>query len=383
MHLSLLIAFWVSAALVVYIYFGYPLTVWAVGLLWRTKLDREPWTGPISVVVVAYNEATRLRAKLDSIFASDCAAQIQEVLIGSDGSTDATSYLIDEYADDRVRLIEFPERRGKPACLNDLIAQCTSEVVILTDARQKLHPEAISKLAANFADVRVGAVSGELVLKASAGETSAARGIGFYWRYEKFIRRCESRFRSVPGATGALYAIRRNVFRPIPEDSILDDVVLPMRIIERGYHCAFEPEAVAYDEPSQSASKESIRKRRTIAGCVQLLRDHRRWLNPSGNPIWWEYVSHKILRLFSPLLLVIAAVTNVALAGDPWYLCFASVQGAFYLTAFMGWHYQRIGRRSAVFGPSLMFVALNLTTLAAWWDAMRGRFTPKWQQAGS
>ena len=381
MSLAVPIAFWTSVALLVYIYFGYPLTVWAVGLLKRTKLDREPWTGPISVVVVAYNEATRLRAKLNSIFDSDCGSQIREVLIGSDGSTDATAYLIDEYGDDRVRLIEFEERRGKPACLNDLIAECSSEVIVLTDARQELHPQAISTLAATFADFRIGAVSGELVLRESRGETSAARGIGFYWKYEKFIRRCESRFRSVPGATGALYAIRRNVFRPIAEDSILDDVVLPMQIIERGYHCAFEPGAIAYDEPSQSPTKESIRKRRTIAGCVQLMRDHPRWLNPRVNPIWWEYVSHKILRLFSPLLLVIAAATNVWLASDPRYLCLASVQGAFYVTAFMGWYYQHIGRRSAVFGPSLMFVALNLTTLAAWWDAMRGRFTPKWQQA--
>ena len=278
-------------------------------------------------------------------------------------------------------MIEFEERRGKPACLNELIPQCSSDVIVLTDARQLLDRHAISKMAELFADIRVAVVSGELVYPKSDDVTTAARGTGLYWRYEKWIRRNESRFRSVPGATGAIYAIRRNVFRPIPENAVLDDVVLPMQIVSRGYHCAFEPEAIVYDQPSPSHRHEAIRKRRTIAGCAQLVQLKSRWLSPDKNPIWWEYMSHKMARLISPLLLVVAVVTNLILIGDWVYAELAGIQFMLYLMAFIGWYYQRRGHRSTMCGPSLLFVTMNTTTALALWDAARGRFTPTWQRA--
>jgi cellulose synthase/poly-beta-1,6-N-acetylglucosamine synthase-like glycosyltransferase len=376
------VLFWLCLVALAYIYVGYPLLVWIVSWVCRARLDREPWTKPISVVVVACNEATRLRQKIESILASDCAGQIIEVLVGSDGSTDGTAHAVLTYEDPRVRLVDFEERRGKPACLNDLVPQCRSEVVVLTDARQELDPTAISRLLMTFADVRTGAVSGELMFRRSPEQTAAARGIGSYWRYEKFIRRSEARFRSTPGATGALYAIRKNVFQPLDATTILDDVVLPMQIIARGYHCAFESGAVAWDEPSSSPRQETIRKRRTIAGCVQLLTHHPEWLVPGKNPIWWEFMSHKIARLFSPVLLLTCTVTNVLLAGVPLYEALLAVQFALYVSAFMGWHYQHVGRRSTLFGPALMFITLNVATVAALWDAFRGRFIPTWQKAG-
>jgi biofilm PGA synthesis N-glycosyltransferase PgaC len=354
--------------------------IWALGFCRRTRLDREPWRKPISIVIVAHNEGARLARKLDSIFASDCNSQIAEVIVGSDGSTDDTALVAEAYPDDRVKIAAFPERRGKPACLNELIPECRSDVVVLTDARQELDSAAIRLLCENFADVRVGAASGELMLREVAG-TAAAQGIGAYWHYEKFIRKCESRFRSVPGATGAFYAIRRNIFRPIPAETILDDLAIPMKIIARGYHCAFDSRALAYDAPSQTHQQESVRKRRTIAGCLQLLSLAPDWLDPRRNPIWWEFVSHKVLRLLSPWLLVLLAVTNAALAAFDPYFYLMAVQGVIYLLAALGWHYQRSGHGSRLGGAFLMFVALNLTTVSAWWDAVRGRYTPTWQRA--
>jgi cellulose synthase/poly-beta-1,6-N-acetylglucosamine synthase-like glycosyltransferase len=373
--------FWLCVTLLAYIYLGYPLLVWLAGLCWRTRLDRDGWRKPISIVVVAHNEASRLRAKLDSIFASDCADQICEVIVGSDGSNDTTPFIISEYPDHRVRLVTFDERRGKPACLNDLIPECLAEVVVLTDARQQVDPSAIGKLLEQFADVRTGAVSGELMVRRPERESASGRSVAAYWKYERFIRKAESRFRSVPGTVGALYAIRRNIFRPIPPESILDDVVLPIQLILRGYHCAYEPDAISWAEPSLSPRHESIRKRRMIAGCFQLFRNHPNWLMPHVNPIWWEFVSHKMLRLLSPLLLAGAAATNLLLVTQPTYAALLAVQFAFYVTAGMGWYYQNKGRRSKLFGPPLSFVVLNLTTLAAWWDALCGRFHPRWQRA--
>lgn len=373
--------FWLSLVLLAYIYAGYPLLVWLLGRVRPLTPRREIFTGRMSVVIAGYNEGGRLAQKLESLFASDCASQIEDVLIGSDGSDDSTAEVIAAYGDPRVRLVTFTERRGKPAVLNDLVPQCRTELVILMDARQALEPSALSRLAACFADKRVGVVSGELVFRSEHADSTAAEGIGAYWKYEKFIRKSESRFRSVPGATGALYALRRSLFRPIPEQTLLDDVVIPMQAIEQGYRCLIEPGAIAYDTPSQSTQQESIRKRRTIAGAAQLIINQPRWLLPWKNPIWLEFLSHKIARLCSPALLLVAAGTNIALAGQPLYCFMLTLQFCFYTAAGVGYLFQRQGKKSSLFGLPLMFVSLNTTTTGALWDAVRGRFRATWQRS--
>ena len=237
MTILLTFLFWYSAGLIVYIYIGYPLLIWTLGHCFPLRIKKGPWSGKVSIVIAGYNEATRLGPKLDSLFRTEAAGQIAEVLIGSDGSDDNTAEMIAAYPDPRVRLISFPTRRGKPAVLDDLVPQCTSDIVILTDARQEIDRPAITRLLENFADERVGVVSGELVFRTSETDTTAAEGVGVYWKYEKFLRKSESRFRSVPGATGAFYALRRSVFRPIPTSTLLDDVMIPMQAIEQGYLC--------------------------------------------------------------------------------------------------------------------------------------------------
>lgn len=378
---AVVIVFWSSLALLAYIYAGYPLLVWALGRMCPFTPRREPFTGRLSVVIAGYNEASRLACKLDSLLASDCAAQIDDVLIGSDGSDDNTAEVIEQYGDGRVRLVPFVERRGKPAVLNDLVPLCRNELVILMDARQMLDPTAISRLAACLADERVGVVSGELAFRSSHSGSTAAEGIGAYWKYEKFIRKSESRFRSVPGATGALYAIRKSLFRPIPPQTLLDDVVIPMQVVEQGYRCLIEPGAMAFDTPSQSPQQESVRKRRTIAGAAQLVINQPRWLLPWKNPIWLEFMSHKIARLGSPALLVVVIAANIALAAQPLYGLLFGLQCLFYLAAGVGYLFQRQGKKSSLFGLPLMFVSLNTTTTGALWDALRGRFRATWQRA--
>ncbi|MBX3436521.1 MAG: glycosyltransferase family 2 protein [Planctomycetaceae bacterium] len=380
MVLTVQAVFWVSLCGLLYIYAGYPAFVWLCARCWPARILKESWTGPLSIVIVGHNEARRLTGKLDSLIASNRSDLISEILIGSDGSDDDTAPVIAAYPDRRVKLVSFERRRGKPAVLNDVIPHCRNHIVVLTDARQRVDPAAIGKLTAPFADPSVGVVSGELMFH-SSGHSSAAAGIGAYWTYEKFIRKCESRFRSVPGATGALYAIRRDLFRPVPDNTLLDDVVIPMQAIEQGYRCILEAGAIAWDEPSQSPGQESIRKRRTIAGCAQLLINQPRWLLPWRNPVWWEFVSHKIARLASPLLLGMVLIANVWLAGHLLYAILLAAQLVFYVVALVGLMMVQRGRRSRSFGLPLMFLALNATTIAALWDAVRGRFRPTWQRA--
>lgn len=372
-----------------YIYVGYPALIWILARCTTRRPQKRPTDEALSVVVVAYNVATVLPRKIKSILHSDCAWRIREVLIASDGSTDATKTIVEGCGDSRVRLLTFSERRGKPSVLNDAIPVCTSDIVVLTDARQELHPGALSELAANFADETVGAVSGELVFQPAVNDTTAAQGLGIYWAYEKFIRKHEARFRSVPGATGALYAIRKGLFRPIDPKTLLDDVVIPMQTVVQGYRCLFEPAAIVYDTPSSTPQKESLRKRRTIAGAAQLLVLHPSWLLPWCNPIWLEYVSHKLSRLFSPLLLFVAAITNVMLAfhtntplASPHvYTIILAVHCGFYLSALAGWVCQQVGTRSPFFAAPFMFLTLNLTTLVALSDAVRGHFRVTWVQS--
>lgn len=377
------ILFWVSLSGLAYVYAGYPLLVQLLSRLRPMRRVRQlvDPAQKVSVVIACYNEAERIRVKLNELLWSEKTDVIAEILIGSDGSTDHLKDVVSDIGDKRIRLFEFADRRGKPAVLNELVPRCSSEIVVLCDARQVLSERAIPELLANFADPSVGVVSGELMFRSSGNDSNAGRGIGAYWRYEKMIRKAEARYRSVPGATGALYAIRKSLFQPIPQTTLLDDVVIPMQAVVSGSRCVFEPEAIAWDDPSASLGQEAVRKRRTIAGAAQLLRHHPSWLLPWKNPIWFEFVSHKVLRLTSPLMLFTVAVTNLLLAGDPLYRLLLVYQLCFYLSALVGWMLQRAGRASSLFGVQVMFVTLNLTTVAALWDALRGRFRVTWQKA--
>lgn len=387
LSIGLQVVFWSCLAVVGYIYVGYPLLVW---LRARSSNSNNCTTKAassqtsersVSIVIVAHNEAKTLPRKIDSLLASTNATAIREILIGLDGSTDDTARVLARIGDDRVKVVTFPDRRGKPSVLNDLVPTCQSDIVLLADARQIFDPDCVQRLLSHFDDESVGVVSGELILRSDPTQSTAAAGIGFYWRYEKFIRRCESRGRGVPGATGACYAIRRSLFQPIPPATILDDVAIPMQAIQRGYRCLFEPAAQVFDEPSKSTRQETVRKRRTIAGVAQLVTLFPQWTLPWRNPLWFEYVSHKLLRLASPLLMLAALLANFWLLDLPAYRVLLVLQAGFYAAAIVGWCYQASGRGSRLFGPPLMFVTLNLTTAVALWDALFAKYRVTWQKA--
>ena len=374
--------FWLSLAGLVYVYLGYPILVNLLAASFPMRRDRYLTDGQkVSVVIACHDEAERIKNKLLELLSSPQACFIDEILIGSDGSNDDIAASIAALNDPRIRLVEFSNRRGKPAVLNDLVPQCRNEILVLCDARQILSDNVIPELLANFADPKVGVVSGELMFRQSSNDSTAGHGIGAYWRYEKMIRRAEAQFRSVPGATGAVYAIRREAFQKIPDSTLLDDVVIPMVAVTQGWRCVFERNAIAWDVPSDSLGREAVRKRRTIAGAAQLIVHHPSWLLPWKNPIWLEFVSHKILRLVSPALLLIVAVTNILLVSQLPYSLLLLGQISFYYSAFAGWLCQRLGRPSSIFGVQALFLMLNVTTVAALFDAIRGRFRVTWERS--
>ncbi len=396
--------FWITFALLFYLYAGYPLFLWMLAR-WFGRPVRKGTTGQkCSVVISAYNEARTLPGKLRTLLSGRNGDCVEEVLIGSDGSDDGTEQAVERVGDDRIRVVRFDRRRGKPSVLNDLVPQCRADVVVLTDARQELSDRALVSLLANFSDEQVGVVSGELIFRRSDNGSSTAEGMDAYWRYEKFIRRAEGRFRSVPGATGALYAIRRDLFTPMHPEILLDDVAVPMQAILKGHRCVFEEAAIVYDVPSQTGKAEGIRKRRTIAGNIQLAACYPAFLNPWRNPIWFEFVSHKMLRLVSPFLLMVLLAANGGIVGRQYsvssvqcsvfhspslllntehcllntaYWISLVAQALFYLLAAIG---LRPGLRSILTAVPAMFLRLNIITMLAWADALLRRYRVDWRR---
>lgn len=305
--------FWSAIALVIYTYIGYPVQLWLTSRLLPKPVLRGSQTPEVVMIVVGHNEAHRIEAKIRTCLNQDYPADKLSVLVVSDGSTDRTHDIVNGFNDARVQLLACPTRRGKAACLNDGVAHTQAPIIVFTDARQRLHSQAVAKLVANFSDPSIGAVSGELEFEHDDG-TPFAEGIGAYWLYEKFIRNREALTGSVVGVTGALYAIRRQCFNPIPAETILDDVAIPMLAAMQGWRVSFESGAMAYDAPSSDAAKEKIRKVRTLAGNFQLISLFEGLLNPLRNPLWGRFVAHKMLRLACPAALLIALLSHSVLA---------------------------------------------------------------------
>ena len=252
-------AFWGSLLLMAYVYFGYPLVAALRATLRPKPRLRAPIEPFVSVIVIAHNEADRIGARIENLLALDYPADCLEIVIASDGSTDATVDCARRYEDAGVHVRSFATRRGKSAVVNAAVPALRGDIVLFADARQRFDRGTLRALVENFADPTVGAVSGELVLTPGAGTAAAGQGTAFYWRYEKFIRAMEGRADSTVGATGAIYAIRRALFEPIPDDTILDDVLIPLRIVRRGFRVLFEPGARAYDSASATARQEFVR----------------------------------------------------------------------------------------------------------------------------
>jgi poly-beta-1,6-N-acetyl-D-glucosamine synthase len=372
--------FWLAGACLVYVYAGYPVLVWAAATLRARPLPRASILPSVSVLVSAHDEEERIDARLQNLLALDYPRHRIEILLGSDGSTDSTVARARRYSD--VTVVDFPQRRGKPAVLNDLARLAHGEVLVLGDVRQRYEPDTVRALVAPLAAPDVGGVSGELILTEREEGGGVGRGVGVYWRYEKFIRSQESRLDSTVGVTGAVYAVRRALFEPLPADAILDDVLLPMRIVRRGYRVVFEPAARAYDSAAASSREEFTRKVRTIAGNFQLFARERWLLSPFRNRLWAQTVSHKMLRLASPLFLLVAFAANTALLDVAMYRWTLAAQVLFYAAA-LGGYLLRDARRVPLLTVPYVFCLLNYATAVAFSRFLRRQQHVTWERASA
>jgi poly-beta-1,6-N-acetyl-D-glucosamine synthase len=354
--------FWLSVGVITYTFVGY--SVWlCLRARWFPRPVRAAAIFPrVSVVMAVCNEAEFLPSKLRNLHGQKYPADRKEIIVASDGSTDATNEILCSQASDSLRVIVLDRRRGKAQALNQAIQAARGEIVVFTDARQSLEPEALGRLVENFSDAEVGGVSGELLL-GRPDDPKALRGAGLYWTLEKKIRQWEGLTGSVVGATGALYAVRRELLRELPAGTILDDVYLPMEVVRQGRRVVFEPRAQAWDVPPGGAGVEFRRKVRTLTGNYQLLQ-LAPWLLTRENPLRFEFVSHKMFRLLVPFALAGALISSLALGG-PFYRTVATLQILFYASALFALVPARLGGLGRVANVTLAFVVLNTAAVVA------------------
>ncbi len=277
----------------------------------------EPLTDypTVSIVIAAHNEQRNIDGKLASLRNLDYPVDKLQIIFVSDGSTDDTVQMLEHAQQSMSQLVleHYSPAAGKPTALNRGVERASGEVLVFMDARQSVSANAVKALVTRLLSPGIGAVSGELSLAGEDGMDSA--NVGLYWRYEKWIRLNESKIYSTTGATGALYAIRKSDYRPHKADVLLDDFDTPVSILAMGKRTVFEPAAVVFDKAESTVSGEFRRKSRTLAGNFQSFCRHRWLFNPRKNPVFLQFLSHKVFRLLVPYAMLVALLASALGAG--------------------------------------------------------------------
>jgi cellulose synthase/poly-beta-1,6-N-acetylglucosamine synthase-like glycosyltransferase len=349
--------FSISAALIFYIIIGYPCLLHVLARLYPKPFRRDDRSFGVSIVIPVHNGARFLRHKLESVLQLDYPADLLEILVVSDGSTDETNSIAREFSHRGIQLLSVP-RLGNAAALNAAVPHLRGELLVLTDVRQTLEPDSVKLLIAPFADPAVGVVSGELILR--EGTTRGEADIGLYWKYESWIRRNLSRLDSTMGATGPFYAIRRKLFQPIPEDILLDDVYLPMKAFFAHYRLVLEPKAVAYDFP-MTREREFSRKVRTLGGNYQMMIRMPSLLG-RRNRLLWHFISYKVGRLCLPWLVLALLIAGLRLP-LPWNLLVAGSAAVFGGLAAIDRGIPQRSILKRISSPARTFLILMLATI--------------------
>jgi cellulose synthase/poly-beta-1,6-N-acetylglucosamine synthase-like glycosyltransferase len=377
---------YISIAMLAYIFVIYPLLLLVMASLFATRrAPRKQQALPgVSVVIAAHNEIHNIEKRLRDLLKQDYPLGSLQIIVGSDGSSDGTVRAIEAIREEieqrgpKLTVLDFPERRGKPSVLNDAVEFADHDILVMTDARQTFAKDAIRHLVSNFSDPLVGAVSGELFL-VDASEDDHVSGAGRYWSYEKWIRKTESSVHSTVGATGAIYALRKALFIPINAKTLIDDVVIPMQVCLQGYRVAFDARAHAFDVAPSESGQEWVRKVRTLAGNWQLFALYPAFFNPLRNPIFFQFMSHKISRLMLPFALMGIFIASANLNGIIFQLLFWAQIGCYAtgLAAFIKPSLRQVRLPAVIY----FFCILNAAILVGLMRLLKGEQAALWQFA--
>jgi cellulose synthase/poly-beta-1,6-N-acetylglucosamine synthase-like glycosyltransferase len=376
----MILIFALCVALMLWVYIGYPLFLLLLSRLTKGEpVQLAPITPPVTLIISAYNEGEIIRAKIKNSLALDYPAELLEVIVVSDCSDDDTEAIAGEYANRGVRLLCLEKRSGKTAGLNVAVPKARGEIIIFSDANAMYHRMAVRHLVRNFADPTVGCVTGESRYEVDANAADSTASENLYWRYELALKKLETKTGSLVGGDGAIYAIRKALFRPMrPED--LSDFVNPLQIVAQGYRNVYEAEAFSFERGAESFEKEFGRKVRIINRAWRGLWRVRQVLNPFRFGFYTvQVLSHKLLRWLIPVFMAGAFGANffVLNFGKLHQIVFA-VQIAFYVLAFIGWLQSRRPAISRLFYVPYYFCLVNYASLLGIISNYRGQKFAVW-----
>lgn len=386
MNMFLLVTFCVSIGFVGYCYLGYPLFLGLLAKVLGKSAAQElsaPPTGNIaeypfvSIIIAAYKEESVILERLQNAIMVDYPADRYEVLIGCDGNEDLTGELVAGFGDSRVRLCQYKERRGKPSVLNDTVLEARGEIIAFSDANTFWERDALKRLVRHFRDSQVGGVCGQLRLTdPHTGENVD----GMYWKYENMLKRWEGQLGALLGVNGAIYAIRKELWQPIPANSIVDDFLIGMRLYLDGRKLIFDETAVANEESAPTIGAEFHRRARIGAGGFQSLCWLAPLLRPRYGAIAFAFWSHKVLRWLCPAFLAAAFVANLGLLSSPVFQVTMVLQCLFYCVAILGRHITGAGRAVRILRLTTMFTDMNLALSVGFWRWASNRQSGAWKR---
>jgi biofilm PGA synthesis N-glycosyltransferase PgaC len=364
------ILFWISLFITVYTYLGYGAIVFVLlkirkALNIKRSVFKTTEFPTLTLITTAYNEAAILDEKIANSLNLKYPEGKLNLIFVSDGSTDGSDEVINKYQ--QVKLINNSPRNGKMHAINTAMEQVTSEVVVFTDANTFLNEYALINIARHYADPSVGAVAGEKTVKSATGDGTA--GEGFYWKYESILKKLDSELYTAVGATGELLSMRRNLYKPAPADTVLDDFILSMSVTQKHLRIVYEPEACATEFGSASVGEELKRKIRIAAGGMQSILRLTDLLNPFKYPtLSFQYISHRVLRwTVTPFMLIIVLITNLFIVinnSGAGYTVFVVCQLLFYLAAYMGYLLRRQPIKIKLFFIPYYFCMMNYAVIA-------------------
>lgn len=372
--------FWISGFFVVYTYFMYPLFL----LLWdrlmpRMEFKKNNGLPKVSLIVSAYNEEKVIRSRIENCLSLDYPKENLEVIIASDGSDDGTASIVKEYASKGIRLFDYKDRRGKVNVLNETVSKASYEIMAFSDANTMFKRDALKNLVRHFIDERIGCVCGGLQF-VNAHDSKTGELEGFYWRYETMLKKLEGQRGSLLGANGAIYAIRKNLYEVCPEDTVVEDFYIPMKILQKGYLCVYDPQASAIEEATHKIIQEKERRIRIGAGDFQALFRLLPMLNPFKGFPALAFWSHKVLRWFAPFFLIMVFVANVFLIHEPLYSFMFGLQVVFYTMAWIGQILNWSGMHVKFFNLCYYFVSMNLALLLGFFRYVAGKQQVAWDR---
>jgi cellulose synthase/poly-beta-1,6-N-acetylglucosamine synthase-like glycosyltransferase len=352
---------WICLGTVVYAYAGYPLVIWCLSRLFgrrhRAPSPADADLPVVSVLIAAHNEEAVLDQRLRNALEMDYPAGKLEIVVASDGCTDGTADVIRRYAKHGVRLLDLPQRRGKAVALNTAMPTLRGEIVLFSDANTFTEPSAGRKLVRWFADTNVGAVCGRLVLTDPASGRNAD---SLYWRYETFLKRCEGRLGALLGANGGIYALRRAWYVPLPDGTILDDMLIPLLVkLQTGCDLVYDAAAVAHEETPPDVRAEFHRRSRIGNGGFSSLSLLRGLLSPRRGWVAFTFLSHKVLRWVCPFFLLGLLVCNFLLWQYPLYAMLLAAQVGFCALSFVAAFLPGNPRVFKVLRLATMFTGMN------------------------